>query len=245
MHTTAPGRCLSEITRLPCSAIALLCGVRGPGEAGFACYTPRHAAPPTPIYPPARAGPAAGGGWLPDSSDTAPPAAEPAPLLQVNTAVNRQGRPCPGDACLDDWPDVADLERLDAWDCKAYAVAKADRLIGQHGYDPARLEYVLVEGPPLRVSHAALLVDGRLGNGQRPALPGVRAGGLHRRSAHRRPAAGNRTALPAPSAAGGAGAVCKSLTRADCPRSFEMPLLPALPTLHSANGLLWFSGGMG
>ena len=101
--------------------------------------------------------------------DTAPPAAEPAPLLQVNTAVNRQGRPCPGDACLDDWPDVADLERLDAWDCKAYAVAKADRLIGQHGYDPARLEYVLVEGPPLRVSHAALLVDGRwvLDNGLR------------------------------------------------------------------------------
>lgn len=99
--------------------------------------------------------------------DTAPPATDP--LIQVNTAVNRQGRPCPGDACLDDWPDVADLERLDAWDCKAYAVAKADRLNRQHGYDPARLEYVLVEGPPLRVAHAALLVDGRwvLDNGLR------------------------------------------------------------------------------
>ena len=93
--------------------------------------------------------------------DTAPLAPELAPLIQVNTAVNRQGRLCPGDACLDDWPDVADLERLDYWDCKAYAVAKADRLIRQHGYDPARLEYVLVEGSPLRVTHAALLVDGR------------------------------------------------------------------------------------
>jgi hypothetical protein len=92
-------------------------------------------------------------------SDAAPPAVDP--LIQVNTAVNQQGRPCPGDACLDDWPEVADLERLDAWDCKAYAVAKADRLIRQHGYDPARLEYVLVEGSPLRVTHAALLVDGR------------------------------------------------------------------------------------
>ena len=94
------------------------------------------------------------------SPDTAPLAADLAPLIQANITVNRQGRPCPGDACLDDWPDVADLERLDYWDCKAYAVAKADRLI-QHGYDPARLEYVLIEGPPLRVTHAALLVDGR------------------------------------------------------------------------------------
>lgn len=92
-------------------------------------------------------------------SNAAPPATDP--LIQVNTAVNQQGRPCPSDACLDDWPDVADLERLDSWDCKAYAVAKSDRLVRQHGYDPARLEYVLVEGPPLRVTHAALLVDGR------------------------------------------------------------------------------------
>ena len=92
-------------------------------------------------------------------SNAAPPATDP--LIQVNTAVNQQGRPCPSDACLDDWPDVADLERLDAWDCKAYAVAKSDRLVRQHGYNPARLEYVLVEGPPLRVTHAALLVDGR------------------------------------------------------------------------------------
>ncbi len=100
---------------------------------------------------------AASGCWtLPDAT---PPA--PDPLIQVNTTVNRQGQPCPGDTCLDDWPDVADLERLDYWDCKAYAVAKADRLIRHHGYDPARLEYVLVQGPPLRVTHAALLVDGR------------------------------------------------------------------------------------
>lgn len=91
--------------------------------------------------------------------DAAPSATDP--LIQVNTAVNRQGRPCPDDACLDDWPDVADLERLDYWDCKAYAVAKADKLIRQHGYDPARLEYLLIKGPPLRVTHAALLVDGR------------------------------------------------------------------------------------
>ncbi len=101
--------------------------------------------------------------------DPAPLTAELIPLIQVNAAVNQQGRPCPGDTCLDGWPDVADLERLDAWDCKAYAVAKADRLIRQHGYDPARLEYVLIEGPPLRVTHAALLVDGRwvLDNGLR------------------------------------------------------------------------------
>ena len=92
-------------------------------------------------------------------SNAAPPATDP--LIHVNTAVNQQGRPCLSDACLEDWPDVADLERLDAWDCKAYAVAKADRLVRQHGYDPARLEYVLVEGHPLRVAHAALLVDGR------------------------------------------------------------------------------------
>lgn len=93
--------------------------------------------------------------------DPAPPTAERAALIRINTAVNQQGRPCPGDACLDDWPEVADLEQLEYWDCKAYAVAKADRLIRQQGYDPARLEYVLIEGPPLRVNHAALLVDGR------------------------------------------------------------------------------------
>ena len=93
--------------------------------------------------------------------DPAPPTAEQAALIRINTAVNQQGRPCTGDACLDDWPEVADLEQLRYWDCKAYAVAKADRLIRQQGYDPARLEYVLIEGPPLRVTHAALLVDGR------------------------------------------------------------------------------------
>lgn len=100
---------------------------------------------------------AASGCWT--LRDNAPPATDP--LTQVNVAVNRQGRPCPTDACLKDWPDVADLERLDFWDCKAYVVAKADRLIRQYGYEPARLEYVLVEGPPLRVIHAGLLVDGR------------------------------------------------------------------------------------
>lgn len=93
--------------------------------------------------------------------DLAPPTDERAALTEINAAVNRQGRPCPTDACLEEWPDVADLERLDHWDCKAYVVAKADRLIRQHGYDPARLEYLLIEGPPLRVTHAALLVDGR------------------------------------------------------------------------------------
>ena len=89
------------------------------------------------------------------------PLTEPALLLQVNHAVNRQGRPCPRDYCLEDWPEIADLAQLDAWDCKAYAVAKADALIRQHGYAPERLEYVLIEGSPLRVTHAALLVDGR------------------------------------------------------------------------------------
>ena len=97
------------------------------------------------------------------------PDAELTTLIQINTAVNRQGRPCPTDTCLDNWPDVADLERLDFWDCKAYVVAKADRLIRQQGYDPVRLEYVLIEGPSLRVTHAGLLVDGRwvLDNGSR------------------------------------------------------------------------------
>ena len=89
-----------------------------------------------------------------------PPPVMPAELAQVNAAVNRQGLPCPGDLCLSDWPDVADLDWLAAWDCKAYAVAKADRLT-HLGYHPNRLEYVLVAGPPLRVAHAALLVDGR------------------------------------------------------------------------------------
>ncbi|WP_295577864.1 hypothetical protein [uncultured Lamprocystis sp.] len=82
-------------------------------------------------------------------------------LLQVNAAVNRQATSCPRDSCLDHWPEVADLPRLDYWDCKAYAVAKADRLIRQYGYAPGRLEYLLIAGAPLRVTHAALLVDGR------------------------------------------------------------------------------------
>lgn len=85
----------------------------------------------------------------------------PAELVEINAAVNRQGRLCPHDYCLDDWPAPNDLDRLQYWDCKAYAVAKADRLIRRHRYAPERLEYVLVEGPPLRVTHAALLVDGR------------------------------------------------------------------------------------
>lgn len=96
-------------------------------------------------------------------------AAELAALTEINIAVNHQGRSCPTDTCLENWPDVADLERLDYWDCKAYAVAKADRLIRQQDYAPARLEYVLIEGSPLRVTHTALLVDGRwvLDNGLR------------------------------------------------------------------------------
>ncbi|WP_295454729.1 hypothetical protein [uncultured Thiodictyon sp.] len=91
---------------------------------------------------------------------TAPPSTE-ATLLQINAAVNRQGVRCPRDSCQEDWPDPADLDRLKYWDCKAYAVAKADRLIRQYGYSPERLEYLLIAGPPLRVTHAALLVDGR------------------------------------------------------------------------------------
>ena len=65
--------------------------------------------------------------------DPAPPTAELAALIEINAAVNRQGRPCPTDACLENWPDVADLERLDHWDCKAYVVAKADRLMRPAG----------------------------------------------------------------------------------------------------------------
>lgn len=102
------------------------------------------------------------------AQDVLPNSALPA-LIEVNQTVNRQGAPCPGDSCLDDWPEPADLSRLDYWDCKAYSVAKAEHLIHQHGYDPARLEYVLISGPPLRVTHAALLVDGEwvLDNGLR------------------------------------------------------------------------------
>ncbi len=91
----------------------------------------------------------------------APPMTPDRALLQVNAAVNREAKPCPRDSCLDQWPAVADLPRLDYWDCKAYAVAKADRLIRRHGYAPTRLEYLLIAGAPLRVTHAALLVDGR------------------------------------------------------------------------------------
>lgn len=82
-------------------------------------------------------------------------------LTHVNTTINRAGRPCPGDVCLEDWPEPAALAQLTTWDCKAYAVAKADWLIRYHAYNPERLEYILVEGAPLRVTHAALLVDGR------------------------------------------------------------------------------------
>lgn len=91
----------------------------------------------------------------------APPMSPDLALLQVNAAVNRLAKPCPRDSCLDHWPAVADLPRLGYWDCKAYAVAKADWLIRRHGYAPARLEYLLIAGAPLRVTHAALLVDGR------------------------------------------------------------------------------------
>lgn len=92
---------------------------------------------------------------------TAPNTVQPSrDLVEVNTAINSQGQPCPRDYCLDDWPEATDLELLEYWDCKAYTVAKANRLIRQYGYDPARLEYLLVSGSPLRVTHAALLVDG-------------------------------------------------------------------------------------
>lgn len=85
----------------------------------------------------------------------------PGELEEVNTAINAQSRPCPNDYCLKDWPEVFELEQLEYWDCKAYVVAKADRLIHRFGYEPARLEYLLVSGSPLRVTHAALLVDER------------------------------------------------------------------------------------
>ena len=85
----------------------------------------------------------------------------PEQLEVINAAVNRRGLPCPQDVCLEQWPEPAALAQLTAWDCKAYAVAKANWLIHHSGYDPDRLEYILIEGTPLRVTHAALLVDGR------------------------------------------------------------------------------------
>ncbi len=100
------------------------------------------------------------GGCQTVPTDALPPD-QRAVLTEINATVNQQGRPCPVDSCLEDWPDAAALEQLDYWDCKAYAVAKADRLIRQSGYDPARLDYILVEGPPLHITHAALVVDGR------------------------------------------------------------------------------------
>ena len=93
---------------------------------------------------------------------TSPPVVpETAFLMRLNASVNRQGRTCPRDYCLSHWPDESALNRLDYWDCKAYAVAKAVRLMRDYGYSPERLEYVLISGDPLRVTHAALLVDGR------------------------------------------------------------------------------------
>jgi predicted transglutaminase-like cysteine proteinase len=82
-------------------------------------------------------------------------------LERLNTIVNRQGHTCPRDYCLSHWPDESELNQLDYWDCKAYAVAKAGRLMRDYGYSPDRLEYLLITGHPLRVTHAALLVDGR------------------------------------------------------------------------------------
>ena len=87
--------------------------------------------------------------------------AEVAVLERVNSEVNRRAIPCPHDYCLDRWPDTTDLKRIANWDCKAYAVAKADRLMRDYGYTSDRLEYVLISGPSLRVTHAVLLVDGR------------------------------------------------------------------------------------
>jgi hypothetical protein len=82
-------------------------------------------------------------------------------LTRVNEMVNRQGNPCPLDYCLDAWPDPSDLKRIVYWDCKAYAVAKADRLMREFGYAPSRLESILVSGRSLAVTHAALIVDGQ------------------------------------------------------------------------------------
>lgn len=101
------------------------------------------------------------GGCASPAPSTVPAPSIEATLSEVNTAVNRQGLRCPRDYCQAHWPEPAELDRLEYWDCKAYAVAKADRLIRQYGYAPARLEYLLIAGPPLRVTHAALLVDGR------------------------------------------------------------------------------------
>jgi predicted transglutaminase-like cysteine proteinase len=81
-------------------------------------------------------------------------------LESVNRNVNQQGHACPRDYCISHWPDESDLNRLHYWDCKAYAVAKAGRLMRDYGYSPERLEYILIAGDPLRVTHAALLVDG-------------------------------------------------------------------------------------
>ena len=88
-------------------------------------------------------------------------APETAFLTRLNDNVNRLANNCPRDYCLNHWPDESELKLLDYWDCKAYAVAKAGRLMRDYGYSPERLEYVLVAGDPLRVTHAALLVDGR------------------------------------------------------------------------------------
>lgn len=93
------------------------------------------------------------------NSGTRMPSA-PADLVALNSAINQQGRFCARDYCLEDWPEAIELDTLTEWDCKAYAVAKAARLLST-GYAPTRLEYVLIDGPPLRVTHAALLVDGR------------------------------------------------------------------------------------
>jgi hypothetical protein len=148
----------------------------------------------------------------------------PLELAQVNAAVNRQGPVCPHDYCLDDWPAPNDLDRLEYWDCKAYAVAKADRLTHQHGYAPERLEYVLVEGPPLRVTHAALLVDDRwvLDMGLRCQV--CELDRFCRRVAHQRTVTDRRLALCASGAAG------------------ANAWLLASP--YQAKGLAWFSGGI-
>lgn len=80
-------------------------------------------------------------------------------LKKINAQVNHGGRPCRRDYCTADWPLAEELAELPYWDCKAYAVAKAERLTAEFGFAPQRLEYIVVAGAPLRVPHATLLVD--------------------------------------------------------------------------------------
>lgn len=80
-------------------------------------------------------------------------------LVEVNTQVNHDRPSCPKDYCSADWPLSEELADLEYWDCKARAIAKAERLIKEYRFSPERLAYVLINSPSLRVAHTALLVD--------------------------------------------------------------------------------------